>query len=118
MIPSNENSNVLIYPNGLSIVDFAMVVKLTCSMRACLFPADEHTCPFTLNSIAYDKSLLQIEYNKKIVEDYRQFEKAETGLWTLKRGPVVPFSIPGVSGSKQTENSCLKSSIKFTRKPG
>ena len=118
MIPSNDNSNVLIFSNGLSIVDYAMTIKLTCSMKACLFPADEHTCPFTLNSIAYDDSLLQIEYNEKTLEDYGQFEKKETGLWTLKRGPVVQSSFPAVSGSKQIKNSCLKSSIKLTRKPG
>ena len=118
LAPSNHNVNAMIYPDGYSIIDFAIPIKLTCSMPACLFPADQHSCPVLINSLVYDRSLLRLEYNKNISSDYSQFEKTETGLWKLKKNPLVEQSFYLKTGLKEINMSGLVSTFLFTRKPG
>ena len=116
--PTVETSNALVHPNGDTTIDFALTIKLSCSMPACLFPADKHTCATTFNSISYDRNILLLQFNQKIVAEYSAFEKLESGLWKITRNPFREVPLITSSGLGYGKSSALSSSLTFTRKPG
>ncbi|XP_065067925.1 neuronal acetylcholine receptor subunit beta-3-like [Rhopilema esculentum] len=120
LIPSNRMGTAIVYPDGHTTLDFAVMIKLTCNMPACLFPADEHACPLIFNSISYDNRDIKMVYNTEIDKAYGQFTKSETGLWKIIRSNVTEINFPASVGpeSKPTNSSALYMILKFVRKPG
>ena len=110
----------IVYPDGQTTLDFAVMIKLTCSMPACLFPADEHSCPLIFNSIAYDNRDIKMVYNTKIDKAYGQFVKSETGLWKIIRSNMTEIDFPSSVSPESipTNSSALYMTLKLVRKPG
>ena len=118
LLPKADTGTATIYPDGSTMVDFPLVVKLTCSMSACLFPADNHICPMTFISSAHDVKVQKLTYNPAVVEQYGAFRKKETGLWKLEISSFEASNRPVALSPDNRVSSQLSSKIKLIRKPG
>ena len=118
LLPKADTSTATIYPDGSTMVDFPIVVKLTCSMSACLFPADNHICPITFISSAHDVKVQKLTFNPAVAEKYGGFRKKETGLWKLEIGSFKVSEHPIALSPDNRVSSQLSSKIKLIRKPG
>ena len=121
MHPESVSSTVTVYPDGYTTLDFPVKEKLACSMPACLFPVDQHTCRVTIGALGYDIHQLRLVPDERIAEIYRKFSTQSTGLWDVKLHNLTEQSDNVIAMSKEKAgkrtSSMLITFISLKHKP-